>query len=126
MPLWHAPVGGPWSFGTRQAFVAARSRPAPLRVLIRRYLEGFGPASVADMARFALVRRSRAKAAVQSLAAELEQVEGPDCTVLYDIPGAPRPPGDTPAPPRLMAMWDSVLRPTPTVAASYRPRTASW
>ncbi|MFH9426067.1 winged helix DNA-binding domain-containing protein [Streptomyces sp. NPDC017529] len=119
VPLWHAPVGGPWSFGTRQAFVAARSRPAlaavpdaaddGLRVLIRRYLEGFGPASVADMAQFALVRRSRAKAAVQSLAAELEQVEGPDGTVLYDIPGAPRPPGDTPAPPRLMAMWDSVL-----------------
>ncbi|MDQ3548446.1 MAG: winged helix DNA-binding domain-containing protein, partial [Chloroflexota bacterium] len=28
---------------------------------------------------------------------------------LFDIPGAPRPDEDTPAPPRLMAMWDSIL-----------------
>jgi len=28
---------------------------------------------------------------------------------LYDIPGAPRPPEDTLAAPRLMAMWDSIL-----------------
>jgi len=39
----------------------------------------------------------------------LEQLEGPDDTELFDIPGAPRPPGDIPAPPRLMAMWDSIL-----------------
>ena len=29
--------------------------------------------------------------------------------MLYDVPGALLPDGDTPAPPRLMAMWDSVL-----------------
>jgi len=28
---------------------------------------------------------------------------------LLDVPGAPRPEEDTPAPPRLLAMWDSVL-----------------
>ncbi|MFJ6562184.1 winged helix DNA-binding domain-containing protein [Streptomyces sp. NPDC091412] len=117
-PLWHAPTGGPWLFGTRQSYVAAGTPPeladpdaavAGLRTLIRRYLEGFGPASVADMAQFALVQRARVRAAVQSLAAELEQLEGPDGTVLYDIPGAPRPAEDIPAPPRLMAMWDSIL-----------------
>jgi Winged helix DNA-binding domain len=117
-PLWHVPTGGPWSFGTRQAYVAAAARPAladpdvsaaALQTLIRRYLEGFGPASVADMAQFALVQRSRAKAAVQALAGELERLTGPDGVVLYDVPGAPRPAGDTPAPPRLMAMWDSIL-----------------
>lgn len=118
-PLWHAPVGGPWSFGTQQSYIsAAGTRPVltdpdaaatGLRTLIRRYLEGFGPASVADMAQFALVQRTRVRAAVQALDAELEKLEGPDGTVMYDVPGAPRPAEDTPAPPRLMAMWDSIL-----------------
>ncbi|MFI1397977.1 winged helix DNA-binding domain-containing protein [Streptomyces sp. NPDC020681] len=117
-PLWHARTGGPWSFETRPSFVAAGTRPVladpdvaagGLQVLIRRYLEGFGPASVADMAQFALVQRARAKAAVHALADELEQLEGPNGTVMYDIPGAPRPSEDTPAPPRLLAMWDSIL-----------------
>ncbi|MEU1039172.1 winged helix DNA-binding domain-containing protein [Streptomyces sp. NPDC005551] len=117
-PLWHAPTGGPWSFGTRPSYVAAGSRPVPadpaaaaegLCVLIRRYLEGFGPASVADMAQFALVQRSRVRAAVESLADELEVLQGPDGTAVFDLPGAPRPAEDTAAPPRLMAMWDSVL-----------------
>jgi hypothetical protein len=40
---------------------------------------------------------------------EVEALEGTDGTVLYDVPGAPRPAGDTPAPPRLLPMWDSIL-----------------
>ncbi|MFE4537668.1 winged helix DNA-binding domain-containing protein [Streptomyces scopuliridis] len=117
-PLWHAPTGGPWSFRTRPSYVAAGTLPvladpdvaaASLRTLIRRYLEGFGPASVADMAQFALVQRARVRTAVNALGGELDQLEGPGGTVLYDIPGAPRPAEDTPAPPRLMAMWDSTL-----------------
>ena len=116
-PLWHVPAGGPWLFGSR-AYVAARPRPVladpdvsglALQTLVRRYLEGFGPASIADMAQFAMVQRSWAKAAVQALGGSLGQLEGPDGTVLYDVPGASLPDGDTPAPPRLMAMWDSIL-----------------
>jgi hypothetical protein len=61
------------------------------------------------MAQFAMVQRARAKAAVQALGGSLQQWEGPGGTVLYDVPGAPLPAGDTPAAPRLMAMWDSVL-----------------
>ncbi|MER5896161.1 winged helix DNA-binding domain-containing protein [Streptomyces sp. NPDC001876] len=118
-PLWHAPVGGPWSFGTQQSYISAAGKQpvltdpdaaaTGLQTLIRRYLEGFGPASVADMAQFALVQRARVRAAVQALDAGLEKLEGPDGTVMYDVPGAPRPAEDTPAPPRLMAMWDSIL-----------------
>jgi hypothetical protein len=117
-PLLHAPTGAPWSFGHRPSHVAARSLPVlanpeasavALQTLITRYLEGFGPASLADMAQFALVYRPLIKAAVQALSGELERLEGPDGTVLYDLPDAPRPREDTPAPPRLMAMWDSIL-----------------
>ncbi|MFF2045086.1 winged helix DNA-binding domain-containing protein [Kitasatospora sp. NPDC058170] len=117
-PLLHAPTTPPWSFGHRPAYIAPRTRPtladaevsaASLQTLVRRYLEGFGPASVADVAQFALVQRTRARQALAALAGELEQLEGPNGEELFDIPGAPRPAEDTPAPPRLMAMWDSVL-----------------
>ncbi|MFD7294881.1 winged helix DNA-binding domain-containing protein [Streptomyces sp. NPDC059897] len=119
-PLWHAPVdGSPWSYASdkRQLFVAAEAgvRPrlrdpeataAGLRALIRRYLAGFGPASVADMAQFALVQKGRVRAALDE---DLERFTGPGGEVLYDVPGGPLPEPDVPAPPRLMAMWDSVL-----------------
>lgn len=117
-PLWHAPTGGPWTFTNRLSYVAAKERPAlgdpqapdeGLKALLLRYLAGFGPASVADMAQFALVQRPRVRAAVKALADGLEELRGADGTVLYDVPGALRPEEDTPAPPRLMAMWDSVL-----------------
>ena len=39
----------------------------------------------------------------------VDELEGPDGVTLYDLPGAPRPAADTPAPPRLLPMWDSVL-----------------
>ncbi|NEE10068.1 winged helix DNA-binding domain-containing protein [Streptomyces sp. SID7499] len=117
-PLLHVPTGGPWSFGARSSFVAARTGPVPegretvaeaLNHLVLRYLAGFGPASVADVAQFAMVPRAPVRRALLALDDALEQLRGPDETVLYDVPGASRPPADTPAPPRLMAMWDSVL-----------------
>lgn len=117
-PLLHAPIGGPWSFKSRPSYVAARSRPVladpeaaatSLQALVKRYLEGFGPASMADVAQFALGYRPLFKAALKALSGELERLEGPDGKELYDIAGAPRPSAETAAPPRLMAMWDSVL-----------------
>ncbi|MEU9734570.1 winged helix DNA-binding domain-containing protein [Streptomyces sp. NPDC048002] len=114
-PLVHAVTGPPWSFGTSPAYRAGPGDRYPggpeeaLRALVPRYLAAFGPASVADMAQFATVQRGRVRTAVRALADSLEELTGPDGTVLYDLPGAPRPSEDTPAPPRLMAMWDSVL-----------------
>ncbi|MFD8543074.1 winged helix DNA-binding domain-containing protein [Streptomyces sp. NPDC059649] len=123
-PLLHVPTGGPWSFGIRPSYVAARTGPIPtgretrreaLTTLVLRYLAGFGPASVADMAQFATVQRApvrqvlTALTALDTLGGAVERLEGPDGSTLFDLPGAPRPPAETPAPPRLMAMWDSVL-----------------
>ncbi|MEU2273041.1 winged helix DNA-binding domain-containing protein [Streptomyces olindensis] len=117
-PLFHVPTGGPWSFGPRASFTAARTGPPlrgrvtvpeSLRQLVLRHLRAFGPASVADVAQFAMVPRQPVRQALHALGDAVEQLTGPDGTVLYDVPGAPRPPAGTPAPPRLMAMWDSVL-----------------
>ncbi|CAM5651905.1 hypothetical protein SAVIM338S_06546 [Streptomyces avidinii] len=152
-PLLHAPTTPPWSFGQRPAYVAPATVPrvvpadpeasdASLRTLVLRYLEGFGPASVADVAQFAMVPRARVRKALRELdeageaavagepeeagepedrrtvargaaravrAHPLERLEGPNGEELFDVPGGLRPAGDTPAPPRLMAMWDSVL-----------------
>src|SRR4029079_5021966 len=53
-PFWHAPTEGPWSFNDRPSYMAARATPfdgkreTALPLLLRRYLEAFGPASAAD------------------------------------------------------------------------------
>ncbi|MFB7514997.1 winged helix DNA-binding domain-containing protein [Streptomyces sp. NPDC056144] len=120
-PLWHAPKGPPWQFGPAQSFVAADGEALPestgpdavaagLATLVLRYLEGFGPASVADVAQFSMTQRGRVRKALAALGGLVTELEGPEGTVLYDVVGAaPLPDADTPAPPRLMAMWDSVF-----------------
>lgn len=114
-PLHHAPTGGPWSFGPRPSFVAARGqRPVPspdesVRHLVRRYLEGFGPASIRDVAQFTLMRVPVIRQAIAESGDDLVALEGPSGSELYDVLGGVLPPEDAPAPPRLMPMWDSVL-----------------
>lgn len=123
-PLRHAVTGGPWSFGQRPAYLASGAPPGPadreaadeaLPHLVRRYLSAFGPATVADIAQFALVQRARVRTALARMGEELERLEAaPGAAAaaradLLDVPDAPRPPGDIPAPPRLLGMWDSVL-----------------
>jgi hypothetical protein len=76
---------------------------------VRRYLEGFGPATVADIAGFTTILRPPIKAAIEDLRDELVVLEGPGGAVLYDVPGGALPGEDTPAPPRLLPMWDSAL-----------------
>ena len=114
-PVVHAPTGGPWSFGHRPSYVAAHDQrrlgdsDAALQTLVRRYLEGFGPATIADVGRFALIPRTRLRAAFEALGASLERFEGPNGELLLDVPGGLIPPEDAVAQPRLMAMWDSTL-----------------
>lgn len=114
-PLHHAPTGGPWTFGPRPSFVAADARrqvPSPdasVRHLVRRYLDGFGPASIRDIAQFTLIRVAVIRQAIADSGDDIVAVEGPAGSELFDVPGGLLPPDDVPAPPRLLGMWDSVL-----------------
>lgn len=114
-PLLHAPTGGPWSFAvTAPAYQAApldsgwEDPEAALQQLILRYLEGFGPASAADFAQFAMQRQAEIRPALDGLSARLVSLEGPTGKLL-DVPDGVIADGDAPAPPRLLPMWDSIL-----------------
>ncbi len=115
-PLMHAVTGGPWSFTvTAPAYQAAPLDPgwddaeSALQQLIWRYLQGFGPASAADFAQFALQRQTEIRPALAGMADRLVELEGEDGTKLLDVPGGLIPAAETPAPPRLLPMWDSTL-----------------
>ncbi|GAB2808250.1 winged helix DNA-binding domain-containing protein [Lentzea nigeriaca] len=105
-PLVRVPTGGPWAFGPRLSFQTAviepRERMAALAELLRRYLTAFGPATIPDMNQFTMLPRATIREALELL--ELVR-EGH----YYDVPNQTIPDEDTPAPPRLMAMWDSTL-----------------
>lgn len=114
-PFIHHPSGGPWSFGPRPRYVAApdQDRPgdpeASLRRFVRRYLEGFGPASIRDIAQFASVSRPSVRAAIASMPDDLVRYEALDGSELVDVADGPLPDADATVPPRLLGMWDSVL-----------------
>ena len=114
-PLHHAPTGGPWSFGTAATFVAAGTRPGSkvadesVQQLALRYLQAFGPASAADLAQFTMLRRPVTLQAMRALGKKVVELEGPDEATLFDVPDGLLPVEDTPAPPRLLPMWDSIL-----------------
>ncbi len=114
-PFVHAGTGGAWTFGPRPSYTGARlhersgDAAASTRHMVRRYLEGFGPATVADIAAFTTILRPPIKAAIDAMRDELVTREGPGGAVLYDVPGGDLPDEDTVAPPRLLPMWDSTL-----------------
>ena len=111
----HAPTGPPWSFGARPTFLtsphpsSSADPDVAAQHLVRRYLHAFGPARVQDMAQYALTQVRRVRRVVAALGDGLHRFEGPGGVELLDVPGVALPDEDTPAPPRLLPMWDSTL-----------------
>jgi len=91
--------------------------------LVRRYLGGFGPASVRDVASFMGVALTRLKVVVASL--NLRRFRGEDGTELLDVEDGPLPDPDTEAPVRFLPTWDAILlvhaRRTQVLPEAYRP-----
>ena len=111
--LLHAPETALWS--TRpQAVYRLYPEPAPVDVLaarteiVRRYLAAFGPASRADIADWSGLRISDFAGALDALE-PLRRFRDENGRELLDLPRAPLPGAETPAPPRFLPKWDNVL-----------------
>lgn len=76
-----------------------------------RYLAAFGPASVDDYAAYVGRGRRlpRLRRGIEALGDRLAHFRDESGRELLDLADAPRPAADTPAPPRLLARWDSLL-----------------
>ncbi|WP_028063230.1 winged helix DNA-binding domain-containing protein [Solirubrobacter soli] len=102
--LTRVPEDGKWA-KTPMTLVAAPDLSAPddaLAMVVRRHLRAFGPASAEDVASWIGFRVPPVREAMKVL--DLVEVDG-----LFDLPEAPRPDADTPAPPRFLAAFDSAL-----------------
>ncbi|MDP8911434.1 MAG: winged helix DNA-binding domain-containing protein, partial [Actinomycetota bacterium] len=75
--------------------------------LVRSYLAGFGPASRKDVASYTGVQVTQLAPAFDRV--ELRRFRDEHGRELIDLPNAPLPDPDTPAPVRFLPTWDSVL-----------------
>ena len=96
---------GPAAWAPVESWLGAPLRPVPVDALVLRYLGAFGPARVADIQLWSGLTRLREVA--ERL--PLRTFRGEAGQALYDLPDAPRPSEDTPAPPRFLPEYDNLL-----------------
>jgi hypothetical protein len=102
--LWKArPEGRFVALDEPEAFDPTEARAE----VIRRYLTAFGPASLSDLRQWSLLSGPGLKRSIPLL--ELERYRDENGKELLDVPGAPLPDPDTPAPVRFLPKWDNVL-----------------
>jgi hypothetical protein len=91
--------------------------------LVRRYLQGFGPAPLSDVASWAGLPPAALRPVVEGLGLSRHRDEAG--RELLDLPGAPLPDPDTPVPVRFLPTWDATLlvhaRRTLVLPERYRP-----
>lgn len=115
LPLVQVPPGGTWGSGSAAAYATAEARlgrppSAPgdvLQVLFHRYLAAFGPASVKDFQAWSGL--TRLKEPVKEIRGGLISFKDEDGSELLDLPDAPLPPPDTPAPARFVPEYDNLV-----------------
>lgn len=113
LPLVQVPPGGTWGSGNRAAYTTAErylgsvAEEDDLRGLFLRYLAAFGPASVMDFQFWAGM--TKLKSALEALKPELRVYRDEAGKELYDLPDAPLPDADIPAPVRFMPPFDNLI-----------------
>jgi hypothetical protein len=130
--LVRVPPAGTWDRRRADLFALADEWVGPLDVdeetgiehLTRRYLGGFGPAPASDIAKWSGIPLTRLKPILERL--QLRRFLDEDGKELLDLPRAPLPDPETPAPVRLLPTWDAILlvhaRRTGLIDEAYRQR----
>jgi hypothetical protein len=113
--LLRVPPSGTWDrrradlYGLAEGVVPTVSvtRQEAVDVMVRRYLAGFGPAAPKDIAGWAGLPLAHVTAALSRT--PLRRFRDEAGAELVDLPGAPLPPANTPAPVRFLPTWDATL-----------------
>jgi hypothetical protein len=129
--LVRVPPSGTWErrradlYGDAEDWLGppAVTRDEAVEHLVRRYLGAFGPASRADLATWAGLPPTAVAPVLGSLRVRRFRSEAGE--ELYDLPRAPLPDPETPAPVRFLPTWDATLlthvRRTGILPEEYRP-----
>jgi hypothetical protein len=132
LDLLRAPPSGTWEQRRADLYALAEDWLGPseataeegLALLVRRYLGGFGPGSVKDLAGWAGLPVKAIAPVVERV--KLRRFRDERGGELLDLPRAPLPDADTPAPVRFLPTWDATLlanvRRTQILPERYRPR----
>jgi hypothetical protein len=103
--LWRRSGGS--AFTTMEAWLGASPDPAPdVETLVLRYLAAFGPATPADAQDWSGV--AGLGEVFERLRPRLRTVRDEDDRELFDVPRAPLPDADVPAPVRFLPEYDNV------------------
>jgi hypothetical protein len=115
LPMVRVPPSGTWERRRADLYAAAEDWLGPPEVtrddavdhLVRRYLGGFGPARLAEIAGWAGIPAPAIAPAFDRL--RLRRFRAQDGDELVDLPRAPLPDPETAAPVRLLPTWDAIL-----------------
>lgn len=114
LPMVQIPSGGRWGYSNRPPYALPESwlggsvsEDAHPRELLRRYLAAFGPATAQDAQAWSGL--TRLKEPIKALKPELRVFTDERGKELLDLPGAPLPPPDTPAPARFVPEYDNLV-----------------
>lgn len=123
----------PWRYPGEQYTLAASPEAAvahevAVQSLLLRFLAAYGPSSAQDFARFTLLRSPVVTAALKASADRLVTYHGAEGQTLYDLTEATLPDPETPAPARLLPLFDNLLlghvHSSRVLPAEYRPRVS--